>query len=468
MKSLTIHQHTKIQDLAEFFNKVGDADRVRGEKLDNGLTRLYVRDRSFLTVIKEHLFEDDKLRVAKSRTLAQDAIREVLKQRDGGTMIDAAMQRIDTALTQTRNDLRPVDFRESIRNIDSLHNAQQPFRERVKAALHTCTDRIPKENVSLQHATISFMQSVGSMRAAEQGYLANEIMRIISTADTSTTANGIVWAEDPSMAQTNPIRVEITRSSREDVTALFHFLGAQGAPTPGSINYEGIVRLAEDWQKLDERNKVPEQLSPSLQALQVFFSELNTARSALTGIGFVRGNLTEQNADGLVMTSGLNPADEAAFAGRHDKVFVTALKNITSQLFENELTEFVVDPPLSRSSARTITAAHCPFYMGGQPSINALHDLYQEISTRLAHDQMTAEKTSKTPTRSVVIPLLGVDPIHRYPAREGLAVMADEVMKMRNRFPDIFFKILLPDGVTDEEMVTLLKNEESKQAKAPV
>ena len=101
MKSLTIHQHTKIQDLAEFFNKVGDADRVRGEKLDNGLTRLYVRDRSFLTVIKEHLFEDDKLRVAKSRTLAQDAIREVLKQRDGGTMIDAAMQRIDTALIQT-------------------------------------------------------------------------------------------------------------------------------------------------------------------------------------------------------------------------------------------------------------------------------------------------------------------------------------------------------------------------------
>lgn len=468
MKSLTIHQHTKIQDLAEFFNKVGDADRVRGEKLDNGLTRLYVRDRSFLTVIKEHLFEDDKLRVAKSRTLAQDAIREVLKQRDGGTMIDAAMRRIDTALTQTRNDLRPVDFRESIRNIDSLHNAQQPFRERVKAALHTCTDRIPKENVSLRQATILFMQSVGSMRAAEQGYLANELMRIISAADTSTTANGIVWAEDPSMAQTNPIRVEITRSSREDVTALFHFLGAQGAPTSGSINYEGIVRLAEDWQKLDGQNKVPKQLSPSLQALQVFFSELNSARSALAGIGFVRGNLTEQNADGLVMTSGLNPADEAAFAGRHDKVFVTALKNITSQSFENELTEFVVDPPLSRSSARTITAAHCPFYMGGQPSINALHDLYQEISTRLAHDQMTAEKTSKTPTRSVVIPLLGVDPIHRYPAREGLAVMADEVMKMRNRFPDIFFKILLPDGVTDEEMVTLLKNEESKQAKAPV
>ena len=468
MKSLTIHQHTKIQDLAEFFNKVGDADRVRGEKLDNGLTRLYVRDRSFLTVIKEHLFEDDKLRVAKSRTLAQDAIREVLKQRDGGTMIDAAMRRIDTALTQTRNDLRPVDFRESIRNIDSLHNAQQPFRERVKAALHTCTDRIPKENVSLRQATILFMQSVGSMRAAEQGYLANELMRIISAADTSTTANGIVWAEDPSMAQTNPIRVEITRSSREDVTALFHFLGAQGAPTSGSINYEGIVRLAEDWQKLDGQNKVPKQLSPSLQALQVFFSELNSARSALAGIGFVRGNLTEQNADGLVMTSGLNLADEAAFAGRHDKVFVTALKNITSQSFENELTEFVVDPPLSRSSARTITAAHCPFYMGGQPSINALHDLYQEISTRLAHDQMTAEKTSKTPTRSVVIPLLGVDPIHRYPARKGLAVMADEVMKMRNRFPDIFFKILLPDGVTDEEMVTLLKNEESKQAKAPV
>ena len=271
MKSLTIHQHTKIQDLAEFFNKVGDADRVRGEKLDNGLTRLYVRDRSFLTVIKEHLFEDDKLRVAKSRTLAQDAIREVLKQRDGGTMIDAAMRRIDTALTQTRNDLRPVDFRESIRNIDSLHNAQQPFRERVKAALHTCTDRIPKENVSLQQATILFMQSVGSMRAAEQGYLANELMRIISAADTSTTANGIVWAEDPSMAQTNPIRVEITRSSREDVTALFHFLGAQGAPTSGSINYEGIVRLAEDWQKLDGQNKVPKQLSPSLQALQVFF-----------------------------------------------------------------------------------------------------------------------------------------------------------------------------------------------------
>ena len=468
MKSLTIHQHTKIQDLAEFFNKVGDADRVRGEKLDNGLTRLYVRDRSFLTVIKEHLFEDDKLRVAKSRTLAQDAIREVLKQRDGGTMIDAAMQRIDTALIQTRNDLRPVDFRESIRNIDSLHNAQQPFRERVKAALHTCTDRIPKENVSLQQATILFMQSVGSMRAAEQGYLANELMRIISAADTSTTANGIVWAEDPSMAQTNPIRVEITGSSREDVTALFHFLGAQGAPTTGSVDYEGIVSLAEDWQKLDGQNKVPEQLSPSLQALQVFFSELNTARSALAGIGFVRGNLTEQNADGLVMTSGLNLADEAAFAGRHDKVFVTALKNITSQSFENELTEFVVDPPLSRSSARTITAAHCPFYMGGPPSINALHDLYQEISTSLAHDQMTAEKTSKTPTRSVVIPLLGVDPIHRYPAREGLAVMADEVMKMRNRFPDIFFKILLPDGVTDEEMVTLLKNEESKQAKAPV
>ena len=468
MKSLTIHQHTKIQDLAEFFNKVGDADRLRSEKLDNCLARLYVRDRSFLTVIKEHLFKDDKLRVAKSRTLAQDAIREVLKQRDGGTMIDAAMRRIDTALTQTRNDLRPVDFRESIRNIDSLHNAQQPFRERVKAALHTCTDRIPKENVSLQQATILFMQSVGSMRAAEQGYLANELMRIISAADTSTTANGIVWAEDPSMAQTNPIRVEITRSSREDVTALFHFLGAQGAPTSGSINYEGIVRLAEDWQKLDGQNKVPKQLSPSLQALQVFFSELNSARSALAGIGFVRGNLTEQNADGLVMTSGLNPADEAAFAGRHDKVFVTALKNITSQSFENELTEFVVDPPLSRSSARTITAAHCPFYMGGPPSINALHDLYQEISTRLAHDQMTAEKTSKTPTRSVVIPLLGVDPIHRYPAREGLAVMADEVMKMRNRFPDIFFKILLPDGVTDEEMVTLLKNEESKQAKAPV
>ena len=446
MKSLTIHQHTKIQDLAEFFNKVGDADRVRGEKLDNGLTRLYVRDRSFLTVIKEHLFEDDKLRVAKSRTLAQDAIREVLKQRDGGTMIDAAMRRIDTALTQTRNDLRPVDFRESIRNIDSLHNAQQPFRERVKAALHTCTDRIPKENVSLQQATILFMQSVGSMRAAEQGYLANELMRIISAADTSTTANGIVWAEDPSMAQTNPIRVEITRSSREDVTALFHFLGAQGAPTSGSINYEGIVRLAEDWQKLDGQNKVPKQLSPSLQALQVFFSELNSARSALAGIGFVRGNLTEQNADGLVMTSGLNPADEAAFAGRHDKVFVTALKNITSQSFENELTEFVVDPPLSRSSARTITAAHCPFYMGGPPSINALHDLYQEISTRLAHDQMTAEKTSKTPTRSVVIPLLGVDPIHRYPAREGLAVMADEVMKMRNRFPDIFSKFYCPMG----------------------
>ena len=468
MKSLTIHQHTKIQDLAEFFNKVGDADRVRGEKLDNGLTRLYVRDRSFLTVIKEHLFEDDKLRVAKSRTLAQDAIREVLKQRDGGTMIDAAMRRIDTALTQTRNDLRPVDFRESIRNIDSLHNAQQPFRERVKAALHTCTDRIPKENVSLQQATILFMQSVGSMRAAEQGYLANELMRIISAADTSTTANGIVWAEDPSMAQTNPIRVEITGSSREDVTALFHFLGAQGAPTTGSVDYEGIVSLAEDWQKLDGQNKVPKQLSPSLQALQVFFSELNSARSALAGIGFVRGNLTEQNADGLVMTSGLNLADDAAFAGRHDKVFVTALKNITSQSFENELTEFVVDPPLSRSSARTITAAHCPFYMGGPPSINALHDLYQEISTRLAHDQMTAEKTSKTPTRSVVIPLLGVDPIHRYPAREGLAVMADEVMKMRNRFPDIFFKILLPDGVTDEEMVTLLKNEESKQAKAPV
>ena len=468
MKSLTIHQHTKIQDLAEFFDNVGDADRVRGEKLDNGLTRLYVRDRSFLTVIKEHLFEDDKLRVAKSRTLAQDAIREVLKQRDGGTMIDAAMQRIDTALIQTRNDLRPVDFRESIRNIDSLHNAQQPFRERVKAALHTCTDRIPKENGSLQQATISFMQSVGSMRAAEQGYLANELMRIISAADTSTTANGIVWAEDPSMAQTNPIRVEITGSSREDVTALFHFLGAQGAPTTGSVDYEGIVSLAEDWQKLDGQNKVPEQLSPSLQALQVFFSELNTARSALAGIGFVRGNLTEQNADGLVMTSGLNLADDAAFAGRHDKVFVTALKNITSQSFENELTEFVVDPPLSRSSARTITAAHCPFYMGGPPSINALHDLYQEISTRLAHDQMTAEKTSKTPTRSVVIPLLGVDPIHRYPAREGLAVMADEVMKMRNRFPDIFFKILLPDGVTDEEMVTLLKNEESKQAKAPV
>ena len=468
MKSLTIHQHTKIQDLAEFFDNVGDADRVRGEKLDNGLTRLYVRDRSFLTVIKEHLFEDDKLRVAKSRTLAQDAIREVLKQRDGGTMIDAAMQRIDTALIQTRNDLRPVDFRESIRNIDSLHNAQQPFRERVKAALHTCTDRIPKENVSLQQATILFMQSVGSMRAAEQGYLANELMRIISAADTSTTANGIVWAEDPSMAQTNPIRVEITGSSREDVTALFHFLGAQGAPTTGSVDYEGIVSLAEDWQKLDGQNKVPKQLSPSLQALQVFFSELNSARSALAGIGFVRGNLTEQNADGLVMTSGLNLADEAAFAGRHDKVFVTALKNITSQSFENELTEFVVDPPLSRSSARTITAAHCPFYMGGPPSINALHDLYQEISTRLAHDQMTAEKTSKTPTRSVVIPLLGVDPIHRYPAREGLAVMADEVMKMRNRFPDIFFKILLPDGVTDEEMVTLLKNEESKQAKAPV
>ena len=468
MKSLTIHQHTKIQDLAEFFDNVGDADRVRGEKLDNGLTRLYVRDRSFLTVIKEHLFEDDKLRVAKSRTLAQDAIREVLKQRDGGTMIDAAMQRIDTALTQTRNDLRPVDFRESIRNIDSLHNAQQPFRERVKAALHTCTDRIPKENVSLQQATILFIQSVGSMRAAEQGYLANELMRIISAADTSTTANGIVWAEDPSMAQTNPIRVEITGSSREDVTALFHFLGAQGAPTTGSVDYEGIVSLAEDWQKLDGQNKVPEQLSPSLQALQVFFSELNTARSALAGIGFVRGNLTEQNADGLVMTSGLNLADDAAFAGRHDKVFVTELKNITSQSFENELTEFVVDPPLSRSSARTITAAHCPFYMGGPPSINALHDLYQEISTRLAHDQMTAEKTSKTPTRSVVIPLLGVDPIHRYPAREGLAVMADEVMKMRNRFPDIFFKILLPDGVTDEEMVTLLKNEESKQAKAPV
>ena len=361
-----------------------------------------------------------------------------------------------------------MDFRESIRNIDSLHNAQQPFRERVKAALHTCTDRIPKENGSLQQATISFMQSVGSMRAAEQGYLANELMRIISAADSSTTANGIVWAEDPSMAQTNPIRVEITGSSREDVTALFHFLGAQGAPTTGSVDYEGIVSLAEDWQKLDGQNKVPEQLSPSLQALQVFFSELNTARSALAGIGFVRGNLTEQNADGLVMTSGLNLADDAAFAGRHDKVFVTALKNITSQSFENELTEFVVDPPLSRSSARTITAAHCPFYMGGPPSINALHDLYQEISTRLAHDQMTAEKTSKTPTRSVVIPLLGVDPIHRYPAREGLAVMADEVMKMRNRFPDIFFKILLPDGVTDEEMVTLLKNEESKQAKAPV
>ena len=128
MKSLTIHQHTKIQDLAEFFNKVGDADRVRGEKLDNGLTRLYVRDRSFLTVIKEHLFEDDKLRVAKSRTLAQDAIREVLKQRDGGTMIDAAMQRIDTALTQTRNDLRPVDFRESIRNINSRFQVRSATR----------------------------------------------------------------------------------------------------------------------------------------------------------------------------------------------------------------------------------------------------------------------------------------------------------------------------------------------------
>ena len=70
--------------------------------------------------------------------------------------------------------------------------------------------------------------------------------------------------------------------------------------------------------------------------------------------------------------------------------------------------------------------------------------------------------------RSVVIPLLGVDPIHRYPAREGLAVMAEEMVNMLNRFPDIFFKILLPDGVTDEEMVTLLKNEESKQAKAPV
>ncbi len=128
MKSLTIHQHTKIQDLAEFFDNVGDADRVRGEKLDNGLTRLYVRDRSFLTVIKEHLFEDDKLRVAKSRTLAQDAIREVLKQRDGGTMIDAAMQRIDTALTQTRNDLRPVDFRESIRNIDSRFQVRSATR----------------------------------------------------------------------------------------------------------------------------------------------------------------------------------------------------------------------------------------------------------------------------------------------------------------------------------------------------
>lgn len=240
MKSLTIHQHTKIQDLAEFFKSVGDADRVRGEKLDIGVTRLYVREPSFLTVIKEHLFKDNKLRVETSRTLAKDAIWEVLAQRDGGTMMDAAMQRIDTALTQTRNDLRHSDFRKAIIDFDSLHTAQQPLRDRVQAALHTSIDRIPKENASLCMATMAFMQSVGSMSAADQGYLTTELMRIINAADTSTTPNGFVWTEDPSMVQADPIRVEITRSSGEDVTASFIFWVHKAHQNPDLLISKGL------------------------------------------------------------------------------------------------------------------------------------------------------------------------------------------------------------------------------------
>lgn len=96
-------------------------------------------------------------------------------------------------------------------------------------------------------------------------------------------------------------------------------------------------------------------------------------------------------ADGLVMTSGLNPADAAASSGRNDEVFVTELKNITSDSFENELTEFVLDPPLPLSSARTITAAHCLFYERSALHQRAAQSLPRNFNTHRAQSNDTGK-----------------------------------------------------------------------------
>ncbi len=76
---MKVDSNTSTRELSNFFQKLGDGDRIRAKE-EGGIVTLYVRDRTLLDVLKENFSSKHMGRVAQSRRLAQETIFQVLNK----------------------------------------------------------------------------------------------------------------------------------------------------------------------------------------------------------------------------------------------------------------------------------------------------------------------------------------------------------------------------------------------------
>ena len=452
---LQVSTKTSIKDLSEFFNTVDDADRIRARK-EGEVVILYVRNRSLLTVLMEVFSEEQKKRVLESRVLASRTIQQVLQSRDGGDKLDAATRSIHQPLHDRSHDIRPAEFKQALQELDTTQGSIGSLRDTVQSAWYASIAHLKNQQALPEWKGIQTMQSIGMMNDADKALLKT----IILPGPTADAPELFVLDADPTR-QAATITPSIGKSLMDEVdkeiAALLFFLRKQGAVKTSLIDYPRIKLLAQHWKAAMEAGKVPAKLPATLQNLAVFFSKINPV-----DITLVRGNLTGHEADVFVMTAAMSQADKEAFAKRPEKSFVTAVEQRQQASFDKQVTAFALNPPLPDSSAKTVIAVHCPIKKGDAVPMQELNALYKEIFWHLEQDfkNKQARATAST-TLTVLISPLAIDDIHHFPKEKGLAIMARQIIKMRDACPGLRFKILIPADFSETEIQAALHDAQS-------
>lgn len=434
---MKVDSNTSTRDLSNFFQNLGDGDRIRA-KQEDGYVMLYVRDRSLLDVLKENLSSKHMGRVADNRRLAQDTILRVLHKEEGFKFSHHRMNNIYDVIGDIRHDIRPAELRSPLAAIDK--NLVK-LGISVQSGWHNAVNRLMADGAGSEHNAIQSLQNLGRMQPADKEEMVNFILQGNSRLD----------PED----------------IRQDCATFEQFLQQQGATTLDRINYPRIASLAESWDLATKNNPDAIPTSGPLIAAGAFLSEVANPRITPVSIELLHGNLTENDADVFVMTSGMSEADKNVFKNRPEAAFVDALSSGNYDSFNQGVTSFDAPKGLAPSKAHTVFAAHCKSTnMNGPINAQNLKPVYREISASMKQWRGLEKPGPDAPSfNSILLPPLGFDNVNKLPYEKAMKIMAEEVLKMRTENPGLLIKILVPASLAESNVNEALQEALSRQRK---
>ncbi len=345
------------------------------------------------------------------------------------------MRDIHHFVSDRSHDIRPAELRSSLaaidKNLENLGNS-------VQSGWHNAVDRLMADGAGAEYKVIHSLQDLGHMRQADKESMISFILQGNSKLD----------------------RKELLK----DCAAFEQFMQQQGARPLGRIDYPRIANLAEKWDLATQNNPDDIPTSGPLTTAGAFLSEIANPRITPVSIELVHGNLTENDADVFVMTSGMSQRDKSVFKNRPEAAFVEALISGNHDSFNQGVASFDAPKGLAPSKAHTVFAAHCKSTDKDGP-INAknLKPVYREISARMKQWRELKKPGPDAPSfDSILLQPPGVDEKNKL-SEANLKIMAESVIKMRAENPGLLIKILVPANLGEGNINEALQEVLSKQ-----